>query len=86
MGISPRRLHQLFAATDSTVGQYIHRMRIRRACALLDAPHTRQWTVAKIAHHCGFCSRSHFSKAFTAALGHSPSDHRSDPQHAAGLR
>jgi len=49
--------------------QHLLRLRLRRACELLARP---ELSISRIALDCGFGSLSHFSRAFSARLGHSP--------------
>ncbi|MGW2044686.1 helix-turn-helix domain-containing protein [Streptomyces sp. NPDC001858] len=74
--ISPRHLHKLFESEDVTVTRWIQRRRLegsRRELARRDAA-SRSVTV--VAHRWGFTSAAHFSRAFRAAYGMTPSEWR----------
>lgn len=55
---------------------HVRRVRLRRAAAML---RSTDLPVASIAHAVGFSSRSHFSQAFTAVHGVTPSAYRRTP-------
>jgi AraC-like DNA-binding protein len=54
---------------------YLQRIRVRKACRLLEATHD---TVADVAHQCGFYDHSHFSHAFRSQTGLCPSEYRKE--------
>lgn len=54
--------------------QYITRLRISRAKQLLKNSGT---PISKVAEKCGFASLYHFSRAFKASVGYTPSEYRS---------
>ncbi len=53
--------------------KFIIRFRIHMACKLL--LHTRR-TITDIAHSCGFCDHSHFSRQFVKIMNKSPGQYR----------
>lgn len=53
--------------------EYQLRVRVRIACRLLEFT---DWTMARIATHCGFHDHSHFSHAFRKQTGQSPGGYR----------
>lgn len=53
--------------------EYLVRVRVRSACRLLE---TTDWTVARIAPHCGFYDHSHLSHSFRLHTGLSPTRYR----------
>ena len=65
-----RRFHECFACTPM---DYVRDTRLRRAAQLL---HRGELSVNDVATHVGFASRSHFSRAFQAHFGCSPSKFR----------
>ncbi|MFD5562605.1 helix-turn-helix domain-containing protein [Kitasatospora griseola] len=77
--ISLRYLHRLFEAEETTVSRLILRSRLDASARDLARPGP---SVAAVAQHWGFGSPAHFSRAFRAAYGVSPSQWRA--QHTAG--
>ena len=55
--------------------QYIERLRIQRAASLIQSGY---YTVAQVAHNCGFSDEKYFSTAFKKATGTQPSRYRYD--------
>lgn len=75
VGVSPRRLHQLFAG-GPTVAAQIRTARLDRAHELLRDPLWAGQSVAAIARRCGFLDHSQFSRAFREHSGQAPRDSR----------
>lgn len=74
LGLSPSRFSRAFRrVTGTTYGGYVYRLRIERACALLQTGTTRIGTVADAA---GFLNLSNFNRRFRAATGTTPRDYR----------
>jgi AraC-like DNA-binding protein len=74
-GISRHRLYQLFEPLGG-VARYVQQRRLQRAFQTLSNPVYRHLRVADVAARLGFASEAHFSRAFRAAFGHTPSDVR----------
>ncbi|SBT65269.1 AraC-type DNA-binding protein [Micromonospora sediminicola] len=74
--LSVRSLHRLFEGTGTTVGELIRTGRLERAARDLADPRLRGLSVAQIGARCGFAHPAHFSRAFRAAYGSSPREHR----------
>ncbi|MCZ7436308.1 helix-turn-helix domain-containing protein [Micromonospora sp. WMMC241] len=74
--LSVRSLHRLFEGTGTTVGALIRTGRLERAARELADPGLGRLSVARIAARCGFAQPAHFSRAFRAAYGSSPAEHR----------
>ncbi|MFI5832842.1 helix-turn-helix domain-containing protein [Micromonospora sp. NPDC051300] len=74
--LSLRSLHRLFEGTGTTVGGLIRAGRLERAARDLSDPRLRRLGVAQIGRRCGFAHPAHFSRAFRAAHGLSPGEHR----------
>ncbi|MFE9094348.1 helix-turn-helix domain-containing protein [Streptomyces sp. NPDC007264] len=74
--ISPRSLHRLFRAQDITVAGWIRARRLERCRRDLADPLLHSHPVRAIAARWGFTDPAHFSRAFRAAYGLSPQDHR----------
>ncbi|MEO9222798.1 MAG: helix-turn-helix transcriptional regulator [Mycobacteriaceae bacterium] len=75
LGVSVRRLQQIFAGGDS-LAQQIRDLRLSRAQELLRDPTHRNLPIAGLAAQCGFADHSTFSRAFRHATGISPRDFR----------
>jgi AraC family transcriptional regulator len=58
-----------------TLGEYVHKLRVRSACARMGASDE---PLAAIAASCGFADQSHFCRVFKALLGRSPSAFRTE--------
>jgi AraC-like DNA-binding protein len=73
-GVSRYHLVRRFAAAYGlTPGRYLTARRLERASALL---RTTDMPVAEVCHEVGFASLGSFGRAFRAAFGASPRDHR----------
>jgi len=83
--LNAKYLGELFKeTTGEPLGEYIIRMRMRRACALLaDSP----LKVYEIAERVGYGSPRHFATMFRAIVGLSPAEYRERRRHelAAGV-
>lgn len=74
IGVSPSHLLRLFKQyTGVTPRQYILRLRIDKACALLRQTNAR---ILEIAYHTGFQSLSNFHRCFKEQMGVSPKQYR----------
>jgi AraC-like DNA-binding protein len=73
---SKRLLHNAFADSQTSVGVFIQHSRLELCMRELRAPEHAQRTITDIAMDCGFGSSAHFSRAFKAYTGLSPSDFR----------
>lgn len=74
-GISRSLLYRLFEPLGG-VAHYVQQRRLQRAFHALTNPANQRLRVADIAAHTGFSSEAHFSRAFRAAFGFTPSDAR----------
>jgi AraC-like DNA-binding protein len=79
VNISPRYLHQLFAAEQRSVGQYVRGLRLERCRRDLLDPRLADRSVAAIAFGWGFGDLSGFNRAFRAAFGATPRQVRAPP-------
>jgi AraC family transcriptional regulator len=71
--VSADHLSKVFRRhNDCTVGEYLRRLRVQRACHLLRG----RKTLAEIAHECGFADQSHFTRVFRRVLGITPAAYR----------
>jgi AraC family transcriptional regulator len=79
VGVHPVHLSREFRRRyRQTLGEYVHKVRIRSACARMtqsDEP------LAAIAARCGFADQSHFCRVFRALVGRSPSGFRAALAH-----
>lgn len=76
LGITPRYLHMVFAATGETVAASIRRRRLDRVRHDLADPRHDADTVTTIAFRWGFSESGQLSRAFRAANGMTPSAFR----------
>ncbi|QDZ14636.1 helix-turn-helix domain-containing protein [Humibacter ginsenosidimutans] len=74
--ISTRHLHALFQEQGTTVSTWIRERRLEQCRRDLADPLYADRAVAAIAARWGFVDAAHFSRAFKAAYGTSPSDYR----------
>ena len=74
--MSERNLHKLFEGSGGTLSAYIRSQRLAMCRRDLASRALMSRQVAEIARHWGFTDPSHFSKAFRAAYGMSPSELR----------
>ncbi|MEV6024696.1 helix-turn-helix domain-containing protein [Streptomyces sp. NPDC052036] len=74
--ISVRYLHKLFQAEDTTVSRWIQRRRLQECRRELARRQVEGRTVAAVARRWGFTSAAHFSRAFRAVYGMSPTEWR----------
>ncbi|MGC4047157.1 MAG: AraC family transcriptional regulator [Armatimonas sp.] len=70
VGIHPSHLMRTFRQRfHCTIGDYVRKLRIERACQLLSQ---RDSTVAQVAFSVGFADQSHFTRAFKIVMGMTP--------------
>lgn len=74
--ISPRSLHRLFAAEETTVSRWIRQRRLERCRLDLADPRLRRLSVSTIAARWGMPNSAHFSRLFRAVHGMPPSVYR----------
>ena len=67
-----RNLHKAFTQDDTTISQYIWRLRLDRCRNDLLSPSCAWKSITEIAFSWGFNSSTHFSKAFKEAFGMPP--------------
>lgn len=80
-----RYLYLVLERQNIGLGAYIRRRRLDCAAALLRHPGRRDMTIAAVAHACGFYDHAHFSRAFRAATGMTPSQWRRAGELEVGL-
>jgi AraC-like DNA-binding protein len=74
--VSVGHLHRLFRDTGTTVNRSLVDLRVQRCAADLRDPRLRHRSVAEIAYGRGFKDAAHFTRAFAARHGTTPSDWR----------
>jgi AraC-like DNA-binding protein len=80
VGLSTVYCGALFRQTEGiTVAEYLSRIRIREAAALIDED---AHSLAEIADLCGFSDFSYFSNTFKRVMGASPSQYKTRPSAA----
>ena len=73
---SKRHLHNAFADEPVSVGGFIQQNRLELCMRELLSPLLSRYSIAEVAQRCGFGSGAHFSRAFKAYTGMSPSEFR----------
>lgn len=76
LNCSKRHIHNGFAGQDISLGAFIQHSRLQLVMRELRQPELAQHTITDIAMACGFSSSAHFSRAFKAYTGMSPSEYR----------
>jgi AraC family transcriptional regulator, positive regulator of tynA and feaB len=76
LGISARLLQRIFAERGTTVMQRVWDQRVSRAAKLLAMPDASHRSITEIAFACGFNDSAHFTRAFAARVGATPSQWR----------
>lgn len=69
---------KVFAITGENTIDYVARLRVRKACSLLDDP--AQIPVAEVALRCGYEDNAYFSRFFRQMVGMTPSQYRKRPR------
>jgi AraC family transcriptional regulator len=75
VGVHPVHLCREFRTHyGTTIGDFVRRRRVERACVLLRDPNR---PLAEVALECGFADQSHFSAVFKRFIGATPAEFRS---------
>ncbi|QBF31476.1 helix-turn-helix domain-containing protein [Thalassococcus sp. S3] len=76
VGMSVRRLNDIFSKQDESISAFIRRMRLERVSADLSDPRYAQQTISEIAFRHGFSNSQNFSTTFRNHFGESPRSYR----------
>lgn len=76
LGLSPRRLQELFQERGQYVHGYIWERRLALAAARLADPQLDHMQIGTLAQACGFRSQAHFTRRFKEGHGLTPSEYR----------
>ena len=76
MGVSLRRLQELFKEQGRQIAEWIWERRLNIAAGRLSDRGSAHRQIADLAYGCGFSSQSHFSRRFKDRFGMTPRDYR----------
>jgi AraC family transcriptional activator of tynA and feaB len=76
LGVSTRLLQKVFAERGATVTERVWERRVSQAARLLAMPEASHRSITEIAFACGFNDSAHFTRAFAARIGVTPSQWR----------
>ncbi|SDA30064.1 AraC-type DNA-binding protein [Methylobacterium sp. UNC378MF] len=76
MGLSLRRLQELFHERGQHISDYIWERRLEKAAKQLSDPACVHLPIGMLAYGCGFASQAHFARRFKERYGLSPRDYR----------
>jgi len=76
VGVSIRRLNELFAKENSSISSFIRASRLEQVATDLIDPRFKTQTISELASKWGFGSFQHFSKLFRRNYGMSPKEFR----------
>lgn len=76
LNCSRRHLHNAFAGREQSLGAFIQQSRLELCMRELHSAALAHRTITEIAMGCGFGNSAHFSRAFKAYTGMSPSEFR----------
>jgi AraC family transcriptional regulator, positive regulator of tynA and feaB len=76
MGLSLRRLQELFHERGRHISDYIWERRLEAAAKRLSDPACAHLSIGMLAYGCGFTSQAHFARRFKDRYGMSPREHR----------
>lgn len=76
LGVSLRRLQELFHARGQHISDYIWQRRLETATRHLADPACAHLSIGLLAYNCGFTSQAHFARRFKAHHGMTPREYR----------
>ena len=77
IGMSVRRLNDLFSKEQDSISTYIRRIRLEAVASDLKDPRFEQHSISQIAYRFGFSNMQNFSTTFRAHFGETPRAFRS---------
>jgi AraC-like DNA-binding protein len=83
--ISPSHIHRVFLTEHETFGEWLWAQRLAACRAALEKSADTRQSISQIAFGHGFSNSSHFSRAFKARFGISPSEARGRKKSRSGL-
>ena len=86
IGVSLRRLQELFHDRSQNISDYIWERRLAVAAQRLREPKAVQMPIGLLAYTCGFTSQAHFSRRFKDRYGASPREFRMEAFEHASIR
>lgn len=81
MGLSVRRLNDIFAKEDGSISRYIRTTRLNELATALIDPRFSAQSITEIAFRFGFSNMQNVSTAFRSHFGSSPRDYRAQSDH-----
>lgn len=76
IGMSVRRLNDIFSKEGESISAYIRRVRLETIASALTDPWFEAQSISELAFRYGFSNMQNFSTTFRAAFGTSPRDYR----------
>ncbi|XYD12195.1 helix-turn-helix transcriptional regulator (plasmid) [Methylobacterium sp. NMS12] len=76
MGVSLRRLQELFHERGRHISDYIWERRLQVAAKRLADPACLHLSIGMLAYGCGFSNQAHFARRFKARHGMAPREYR----------
>lgn len=83
--ISPSHIHRVFLSEHETFAEWLWAQRLAACRAALEKSGDTRQSISQIAFGHGFSNSSHFSRAFKARFGMSPSEARARKKSRSGL-
>jgi AraC family transcriptional regulator, positive regulator of tynA and feaB len=83
LGVSVRLLQRVFAERGQTIMRRVFDERVERAARLLASRQSCHRSITEIAYACGFNDSAHFTRAFAARMGMTPTSWRRDAAQSA---
>lgn len=76
MGMSVRRLNEMFSKEGTSISEHIRRQRLSMVADELRDERFATLSISEIAMRCGFCNLQHFSTLFKSRYGMTPTEWR----------
>jgi len=81
MGMSVRRLNDIFSKQHESISAFIRRLRLEGVAENLIDSRFERYSISEIAYRYGFSNMQNFSTLFRGKFGQSPREYRSKPHH-----